>query len=200
MENADTPAPSRRDFLTYSTVGVGLVTVAAAVNGLTGTLAAPAVDNLTLDLSDIPEGTEISAKFAGRPIVIRHRTQAEIAAAEADDLTDFIDPLARNPNRVDSAPATDRNRRATADGRFIVMSKVCPHLGCIVLGASGDFVGYFCPCHGAHFDTSGRVRKGPPPRNLSIPSFIMPDSNTLILLQSPPLPEPKLDAIIYGTT
>lgn len=198
MENADTT--SRRDFLTYSTLGAGLVTVGAAVTGLTGTLAAPAVHNLTLDLSEIAEGTEISVKFEGRHFVVRHRTQSEIAAAEADDLTKFIDPFAQNVNLSAHAPASDQNRRATADGRFIILSRICPHLGCIVLGAaSGDYGGYFCPCHGAQFDTAGRVRNGPPPRNLSIPPFIMPDQTTLVLLTEQILTGPRLDDLLYGT-
>lgn len=201
MPHSQLPPTTRRDFLTYSAVGMTAVGLGVIATGMGATLEQPRslATSLTIDLSGLSEGAEITVRFEGKPFVIRHRTIQEIAVAEADDAADLVDHLARNASLTLDIPATDRNRRASLDGRFIVMSKVCPHLGCIVFGdGSGDFNGYFCTCHGAHFDTSGRVRKGPPVRNLPIPNHKMPDANTLVLLSTQVITEKKLDALIYG--
>ncbi|ACP22279.1 putative ubiquinol-cytochrome c reductase iron-sulfur subunit (plasmid) [Sinorhizobium fredii NGR234] len=101
-----------------------------------------------------------------------NRTQQEIETARATALDDLKDPLARNANLADDQPATDLARSA-GEGRenWIVMIGVCTHLGCVPLGQAGDYGGWFCPCHGSHYDTAGRVRKGPAPENLAIPNF-----------------------------
>ena len=97
------------------------------------------------------------------------------------DAADLPDPLARNPNIEDVALATDVNRSLDADEQWLVMIGVCTHLGCVPLGDAGEFGGWFCPCHGSHYDTAGRIRKGPAPENLHIPvaNFV---SDTVIQL------------------
>jgi len=164
--------PTRRDFLFPATASVAAVTFGAALWGLGRTMspAAGTVPTLTVDLTGLAPGAEVTVNFLPKPVLIRHRTPQDIAAARAEDATTLPDPLARNLNLAPDAPATDQNRRATPDGRFLVISQICTHLGCVVLGdASGSFDGFFCPCHSGHFDKSGRVRRGPPMQNLPIP-------------------------------
>jgi ubiquinol-cytochrome c reductase iron-sulfur subunit len=198
----DPAAPTRRDFLFPATAGLAAVTLGAGLLGL-GRSMAPSEDvaaiKMTVDLTDLPEGAAVTVVFLGRPLTIRHRTAAEIAAAEATDLSDLTDPLAQNLNLDPLAPATDQNRRATPDGRFLVMSLVCTHLGCVVLGDGiGDYGGWFCPCHGGQFDTAGRTRKGPPPRNLPIPVLEWPQPGILTLFGPTHLSQFRRDKLIWG--
>jgi ubiquinol-cytochrome c reductase iron-sulfur subunit len=108
-------------------------------------------------------------------VFIRRRTEAEIAEARAVDVDSLPDPEANNENSNGPVPATDENRALGESGEWLVQSGVCTHLGCVPVGdGAGDFGGWFCPCHGSHYDSSGRIRKGPAPRNLPIPvaSFV----------------------------
>jgi len=89
--------------------------------------------------------------------------------------------VARNANAPDNAPATDENRVVGKKEQFLVMMGVCTHLGCVPLGESGDYDGWFCPCHGSHYDTAGRIRKGPAPRNLDVPVAAFEDESTIKL-------------------
>ena len=114
----------------------------------------------------------LTAKWRGKPVFIRNRTPEEIEAAKAVKLEELKDPVARNANIRPDAPATDVDRSA-GEGKenWIVMVGSCTHLGCVPLGQQGDFGGWFCPCHGSHYDTAGRIRKGPAPENLAIPTL-----------------------------
>ena len=120
---------------------------------------------------------------------IRHRTGAEIqeAASQDADSDAFIDGLSRNENLDATADASDANRvmpspEGEAEGAWIVQMGVCTHLGCVPLGDSaGDFGGWFCPCHGSHYDLAGRIRKGPAPENLPIPYAVWVDDTTIQL-------------------
>jgi len=104
------------------------------------------------------------ALWRGKPVFVRHRTAAEIAEAEGVDVSDCPDPEMDADRLV---PKPD----GAVDPRFLVMVGVCTHFGCIPLGEAGDFNGWYCPCHGSHYDTSGRIRKGPAPKNMEIPSY-----------------------------
>ena len=193
---------TRRDFLYPATAGLGLATIGVSLWGLGSSVSlaeGQALDSLTIDVTDLAEGAEVTVKFMGKPFVIRHRSPADIAAAEAVDPADLVDPFAQNLNLTTDAPATDQNRRATPDGRIIVLSRICTHLGCVVLGdRSGDFNGYFCPCHGAQFDTAGRVRRAPAQLNLQVPAFEWQSPGILTLLDPRILTEDRLDSLIYG--
>ena len=201
------PDPKRRDFLMISALGGVTVAVGAAGWGLAQSTF-PGADQVakrreqtaTFDLSTIPEGAEVKIKLFSKPYVIRHRTKAEIEAARAVDLDTLIDRKARNAALPETAPATDENRSITPDGRYIAHSMACTHLGCIVIGeGSGDFGGFFCPCHAAHFDTSGRARKGPAPKNLDVPRYELGPGNRITLTTGPALPtDAELDRLIYG--
>jgi len=100
-----------------------------------------------------------------------HITEDEMKAAQQVSLGDLRDPLARNANLDANAPATDENRTRPGKEQWLVMVQVCTHLGCVPLGHEGDYAGWFCPCHGSQYDTSGRIRKGPAPVNLEVPPY-----------------------------
>lgn len=197
-----TPAkPTRRDALlplslaAVATV-LGLGTAALFRAGLPSETAP---QPLIFDLTTLPEGHETILAYERRPILIRHRTSEDITRAEADDPTDFPDPLARNANLPASAPALDINRRATPDGRFLVLEAVTPADPCIVIGdRAGDFLGWFTPCKGLHFDASGRLRKGPYGTNLAIPPLDVSGTTLTLLPKGTPRPG-HLDSLIRGT-
>ncbi|MFM2391392.1 MAG: ubiquinol-cytochrome c reductase iron-sulfur subunit, partial [Pseudomonadota bacterium] len=105
----------------------------------------------------------------------------EIEAARAVDVTTLPDPLADNGNLAAESDASDQNRTLDEAGEWLVMIGVCTHLGCVPLGDAGDFGGWFCPCHGSHYDTAGRIRKGPAPRNLPVPLAVFENETTLKL-------------------
>lgn len=128
-----------------------------------------ALASIEVDLAPIAEGQGIVVKWRGNPIFVRHRTAAEIEEARNVALEDLPDPVARNVNINADAPATDENRAEKPE--YLVMIGVCTHLGCVPLGEAGEYDGWFCPCHGSHYDTSGRIRKGPAPRNLDVPQI-----------------------------
>ena len=103
--------------------------------------------------------------WRGKPVFIRRRTQEEISKAQNVNLEELIDPQ-KDEDRVKKS-------------EWLIMTGVCTHLGCVPLGDKGDFGGWFCPCHGSHYDTSGRIRKGPAPTNLEIPKYEFVDNNTI---------------------
>ena len=192
--------PARRDVLLPLTLGAVAVVLGLGVMALfrTGMATEAAPKPLTFDLAALPEGQETILAFEHRPILIRHRTPKDIARAEVDDATDFPDPLARNVNLPASAPALDLNRRASPDGRFLVMEAVTQSDPCTVIGdRAGDFLGWFTPCKALHFDASGRLRKAPYGTNLAIPPLVV-DGTTLTLLPKG-TPRPGfLDSLIWG--
>lgn len=167
---------SRRDFLTIATGMVAVVGVGFAAWPFIHSMS-PALDTLALsttgvDLSAIEVGQAITVMWQGKPVFIRHRTEDDIAEALAVPLSDLVDPEA-DTARVQKP-------------QWLVMEGVCTHLGCIPLGQKpsdpkGDFGGWFCPCHGSHYDTSGRIRKGPAPTNLPVPPYEF-TSNTEIVI------------------
>jgi ubiquinol-cytochrome c reductase iron-sulfur subunit len=165
-ETANSDDKARRDFLLLSTIAVGAVGTGLAVWPFVDNMN-PAADTLALsttevDLEPIEEGQSITVVWQGKPVFVRHRTAEEIKTAEAVPLDDLIDPEA------------DKDRVKKPE--WLIMVGVCTHLGCIPLGQKandpkGEFGGWFCPCHGSHYDTSGRIRKGPAPTNLPVPVY-----------------------------
>lgn len=120
-----------------------------------------------IDLSAIPEGKNVIIKWRGKPVFIRHRTESEIKDAEGVDVNSLRDPQ-KDEDRVKKP-------------EWLIMLGVCTHLGCVPIGEAGDFGGWFCPCHGSHYDISGRVRKGPAPLNLEVPEYDFPEEGTLVI-------------------
>ncbi len=175
MSHADShDDSSRRDFLYIATGAMGAVGVGTAVWPLVDQMN-PSADVLALasievDISDVETGTQITVKWRGKPVFIRRRTEDEITAARNVALKDLKDPTAQNLNLDSGADARDANRVLEKTGEWLVMMGVCTHLGCVPLGnRAGDFGGWFCPCHGSHYDAAGRIRKGPAPLNLEVP-------------------------------
>ena len=186
MSHAEDHAGTRRDFLYYATGGAGVVVTGAAVwplvNQMNPSADTRALSSIYVDVSAVEVGTQLTVKWRGKPVFIRRRTQDEIDAARATPLSDLtIDAMARNVNKPD-ADASDQNRTLDEAGEWLVMMGVCTHLGCVPLGdGAGEFGGWFCPCHGSHYDTAGRIRKGPAPRNLDIPQAQFTDATTILL-------------------
>ena len=180
MAHSDSVDDNRRDFLFVATGSMAAVGVAAVVWPLIDQMNPDAsvlsLASTEVDLEPIEVGQAITVMWRGKPVFIRRRTGEEIEAARATPLDDLPDPLADNANLPASAPATDVNRVIDGNEQWLVLVGVCTHLGCVPKGQSigdarGDYGGWFCPCHGSHYDTAGRIRKGPAPRNLAVPPF-----------------------------
>ncbi|MDA7426309.1 ubiquinol-cytochrome c reductase iron-sulfur subunit [Thalassococcus lentus] len=186
MSHADDHEGTRRDFLYYATAGAGAVTAGAAVwplvNQMNPSADVLALSTIRVDVSDVAEGTQLTVKWLGKPVFIRRRTPEEIEEARAVEMGDLPDPIARNENLDGAADAEDQNRTMDENGEWLVMMGVCTHLGCVPLGdGAGEYNGWFCPCHGSHYDTAGRIRKGPAPTNLPVPPAEFVDETTILL-------------------
>ncbi len=177
------PQGTRRDFLYVATAATGAVAGGAAVwpliNQMNPSADVTALSSIEVDISGVEPGTQMTVKFLGKPVFIRRRTEDEIKAARDLDISTLRDGESRNANI--EGDASDVNRAMDESGEWLVMIGVCTHLGCVPLGDAGDFGGWFCPCHGSHYDTSGRIRKGPAPENLPIPLVTFIDENTIKL-------------------
>ncbi|WP_336069711.1 ubiquinol-cytochrome c reductase iron-sulfur subunit [Nitratireductor rhodophyticola] len=176
MSATDSTEHTRRDFLYVATGVAGAVGAAGVawpfIDQMRPDASTRALASIQVDVSGVEPGMSLTVKWRGRPVFIRNRTEKEIEEARAVALEDLKDPVARNANIAADAPATDIDRSA-GEGKenWLVMIGVCTHLGCVPLGQAGDFGGWFCPCHGSHYDTAGRIRKGPAPENLAVPTF-----------------------------
>jgi ubiquinol-cytochrome c reductase iron-sulfur subunit len=157
----------RRDFIKLATMtlgGVGAASLAipfiTSMNPGKDTLALASTE---IDLSPINEGESLTIIWRGKPVFIKHRTAKEIDDAKNVSLDELRD--------------SEEDSKRVQDSKWLVVLGVCTHLGCVPLGqkttdAKGDFGGWFCPCHGSHYDTSGRIRKGPAPKNLPVPPYV----------------------------
>lgn len=155
--------PNRRDFIH--------IAAGAAAAGAVGALAWPFIDQMNpsgdtlalasieFDLTKVADGQQVTVKWRGKPLFVRKRTPAEITKAIADDNAAMPDPQA------------DEERHKPGKAEWLVLVGTCTHLGCVPTFGGGDYGGWFCPCHGSHYDTSGRIRKGPAPRNLEVPTY-----------------------------
>ncbi|GAA6176144.1 ubiquinol-cytochrome c reductase iron-sulfur subunit [Sulfitobacter pacificus] len=185
MSNAEDHEGTRRDFLYYATAGTGAVAVGAAVwplaNQMNPSADVLALSSIRVDVGDLEPGSQLTVKWLGKPVFIRRRTAEEIEAARAVELSELPDQGAENGNLPAGATADDVNRTLDEAGEWLVMMGVCTHLGCVPLGDAGDFGGWFCPCHGSHYDTAGRIRKGPAPTNLPVPVAAFVNDTTIKL-------------------
>ena len=166
---SEKPDNKRRDFLQLSTLSIGAVGTAAFIWPFLKSMS-PAEDTLALgttevDVSSIEEGQSVTVKWRGKPVFIRKRTKDEIDEAKTVNIADLKDPE-EDINRVKK-------------DEWLVLVGVCTHLGCVPLNDKGDYNGWFCPCHGSHYDTSGRIRKGPAPTNMEVPKYEFVNANTI---------------------
>ncbi|KAK7874018.1 hypothetical protein R5R35_013424 [Gryllus longicercus] len=165
---------SRKAF-TYMIVGGGSIVSAYAAKTLVGDFVSSmsatadvlALAKIEIKLSDIPEGKSVTFKWRGKPLFIRHRTASEI-------------DIERNVNVASLRDPQHDNERVQKP-QWLVLIGVCTHLGCVPIANAGDYGGYYCPCHGSHYDASGRIRKGPAPLNLEIPFYEFPEDDLLIV-------------------
>ncbi|MBV1693455.1 MAG: ubiquinol-cytochrome c reductase iron-sulfur subunit [Hyphomicrobiales bacterium] len=162
--------PDRRDFITIAALSFAGVGAAATlwpfIQQMNPDASTQALASTEVDLSPIKEGQAITVMWRGKPVFIRNRTPEEIKAAQAVPMSELSD-------RTD---ASDTQRTKKGKENWLVLVGICTHLGCIPKGQSigdarGEFGGWFCPCHGSHYDTAGRIRKGPAPRNLEVPPY-----------------------------
>ena len=164
MSTTSSAEPTRRDFLYIATAAAGAAAVVASIwplisqmNPDQSTIAAGAP--LEVDLNPIAEGQIIKVFWRGKPIFISHRSEKEIKAAREVDWHTLPDPQA------------DQSRVKEGHDQWLVLIGICTHLGCIPLAHQGEYDGWFCPCHGSQYDTSGRIRRGPAPANLPLPPY-----------------------------
>jgi len=175
VSTAEAPDANRRDFLYIATGAVGAVGAASLaiplIDQMNPSASVLALASIEVDLSPIEVGQSITVKWRGNPVIIRHRTVKEIEEAKAVNVSDLPDQDARNANVADGSAATDLNRVIDGKEQYLIQLGVCTHLGCVPIGNEGEYGGWFCPCHGSHYDTAGRIRKGPAPENLHVPEY-----------------------------
>ena len=160
---------NRRDFLYTASYTLGAIGVGGAtwpmIDQMNPDASVKALSTTEVDISNINPGKTITVLWRGKPVFIRRRTKEEINKAQNTKLDELKDPQ-RDQDRVKNP-------------EWLVMLGVCTHLGCVPLGDKGEYKGWFCPCHGSHYDTSGRIRKGPAPTNLEIPKYEFLNNNTI---------------------
>jgi len=160
---------TRRDFLYVATGTVAAFGAAMALwpflDQMNPSADVLALSSIEVDLAPVKVGQQITVSWRGNPVFVRHRTQEDIEEARAVPLDELKDPQ-RDEDRV-------------IEPQWLVMIGVCTHLGCVPLGEQGDYHGWFCPCHGSHYDTSGRIRRGPAPLNLEVPGYEFVDDTTI---------------------
>ena len=161
--------PNRRDFIITATATVGAVGAGAAVWPLIDQMnpdaSVKALASTEVDVSNIQPGQSITVLWRGKPVFIKRRTNEELEKARSVDLKELKHP--------------EKDEERAKNPEWLVMLGICTHLGCVPLGDKGDYNGWFCPCHGSHYDTSGRIRKGPAPTNLEVPKYEFVNSNTI---------------------
>jgi ubiquinol-cytochrome c reductase iron-sulfur subunit len=171
---------NRRDFIYIAATAFGAIGAAAAiwpmVDQMNPDASALSLASIDVDLAPIQTGQAITVLWRGKPIFIRNRTADEIQKARAAAVSDLKDPNAQVMGAPPALPATDENRTKPGKENWLVMIGICTHLGCIPKGQApgdekGPYGGWFCPCHGSVYDTSGRIRQGPAPRNLEVPPY-----------------------------
>ena len=166
---SDQKKTKRRDFIFTASYVLGAVGVGAAVLPLIDQMnpdaSVKALSSTEVDVSEVSPGQSITVLWRGKPVFIKRRTEEEISKARDVDLKELKDP--------------EKDEDRAKNPEWLVMLGVCTHLGCVPLGDKGEYGGWFCPCHGSHYDTSGRIRKGPAPTNMEVPKYEFVSSNTI---------------------
>ena len=162
---------TRRDFIytlpaTLGAVGAG-ATIWPIVTQMNPDSSVKALSSIEVDISKIEKGKEITVMWRGKPVFIKRRTPEEVKSAESINIKDL------------KHPEDDKIRVKKSE--WLVVIGICTHLGCVPINGKGEYGGWFCPCHGSHYDTSGRIRKGPAPTNLEVPSYKFIDDNRIVI-------------------
>ena len=165
---------SRRAFTYMMVAGMGVSATYAGKNIVTSFLSTMSASadvlasgKVEIDLKTIPEGKSATIKWRGKPLFVRHRSQTEIDKVRSVDVSTLRDP--------------QNDEVRVKKPEWLIVIGVCTHLGCVPIADQGDFGGYYCPCHGSHYDASGRIRKGPAPLNLEIPHYEFPEDDLLVV-------------------
>ena len=166
---SDQKKTKRRDFIFTASYALGAIGVGAAVWPLIDQMnpdaSVKALSSTEVDVSEVSPGQSITVLWRGKPVFIKRRTEEEISKARDVDLKELKDP--------------EKDEDRAKNPEWLVMIGVCTHLGCVPLGDKGEYGGWFCPCHGSHYDTSGRIRKGPAPTNMEVPKYEFVNNNTI---------------------
>ena len=166
---SDQKKTKRRDFIFTASYTLGVVGVGAAVWPLIDQMnpdaSVKAHSSTEVNISEVQPGQSITVLWRSKPVFIKRRTEEEIAKARQVDLKELKDP--------------EKDEDRAKNPEWLVMVGICTHLGCVPLGNKGEYGGWFCPCHGSHYDTSGRIRKGPAPLNMEIPKYEFINNNTI---------------------
>ena len=166
---SDQKKTKRREFIFTASYTLGAVGVGAAVWPLIDQMnpdaSVKALSSTEVNVSEVQPGQSITVLWRSKPVFIKRRTEEEIAKARQVDLKELKDP--------------EKDEDRAKNPEWLVIVGICTHLGCVPLGNKGEYGGWFCPCHGSHYDTSGRIRKGPAPTNLEVPKYEFVDSNTI---------------------
>ena len=170
-ENKKSKKKSRRSFIHQASGTMGVVAVAAAgwplIDQMNPSKDVEALATIEVDISELSEGQSRTVLWRGKPLFIKHRSQNEIDEAKSVN--------------IEELPHPENDEERVKNPKYLVLIGVCTHLGCVPASDKGDFRGWFCPCHGSHYDTSGRIRKGPAPKNLEIPPYTFKDDNTILI-------------------
>ena len=170
-ENGEGGDASRRDFIHIAAgaaaVGAGAMLAWPLINSMNPAADTLALASIEFDMSKVEPGQQVVVKWRGKPLFVRNRTPAEIIAAVKDDNAPLRDPQ------------TDEARHKPGKAQWLVLVGTCTHLGCVPTFGGGDYGGWFCPCHGSHYDKSGRIRKGPAPKNLVVPEYAFLSESTV---------------------
>ena len=160
---------NRRDFLFTASYTIGAVGLGATIWPLLDQMnpdsSVKALSTTEVDISQIQPGKSITVLWRGKPVFIKRRTSEEISEAQSVSL--------------DELPHPEKDQDRAKKPEWLVMLGICTHLGCVPLSDKGEYNGWFCPCHGSHYDTSGRIRKGPAPTNMEVPKYTFIDDNTI---------------------
>ena len=169
MSDPKDKKPDRREFILTATTTAGVVGVGAAIWPLVDQMnpdaSVKALSITEVDISQVQPGQSITVLWRGKPVFIKRRTKEEIDKARSVNIKDLKHP--------------EKDEERVKNPEWLVMLGICTHLGCVPLTDKGEYNGWFCPCHGSHYDTSGRIRKGPAPTNLEIPKYEFVDNNTI---------------------
>jgi ubiquinol-cytochrome c reductase iron-sulfur subunit len=162
---------SRRSFIHQASGAMGAVAVAAAgwplIDQMNPSKDVEALAKIEIDISTLLEGQSKTVLWRGKPLFIKHRSIKEINDAKNVE--------------IESLPDPEKDEDRTKNPKYLVLVGVCTHLGCVPASNKGEYNGWFCPCHGSHYDTSGRIRKGPAPKNLEIPPYTFKNEKTILV-------------------
>ena len=160
---------NRRDFLFTASYTIGAVGIGATIwpfiDQMNPDRSVKALATTEVDISQIEPGKSVTVLWRGKPVFIKRRTQSEISEAQSVDLNELKHP--------------EKDEDRVKKSEWLIMLGICTHLGCVPLSDKGEYNGWFCPCHGSHYDTSGRIRKGPAPVNMEIPKYEFVDNNKI---------------------